>query len=136
MTVFLKPTPSEVGRAYWAYCREGQLAVQRCSECQHLRHYLTRVCPECGSTSYDWLVTSGKGTVYASTVCYFSLGEEFEAPYVVALVDLDEGPRMMTNIVDCDPESVDIGDRVSVVFKVLTDEVTIPLFRPNGEGSK
>jgi uncharacterized OB-fold protein len=127
---FREPTPSLVGREYWERCARGELAAQRCDSCGLLRRYLTRVCPSCKSTDYKWEALTGAGTVYASTVNRFPLSAEFEAPYVVALVDLDEGLRVMTNIIGCDPESVAPGMRVTVAFERVSDEITLPLFKP------
>jgi uncharacterized OB-fold protein len=128
--VFRDPRPSEVGETYWEYARKGDLACQRCLDCGRLHRYLSRVCPHCGSTSYEWDVLGGLGTVYACSVAYFGLGEEFPPPYVVALIDLDEGVRMMSNVVDRDPESVAIGDRVEVRFDRVSDTISLPIFVP------
>jgi uncharacterized OB-fold protein len=133
VVLFREPTPSFVGREYWERCARGELAAQRCDSCGLLRRYLTRVCPRCKSTDYTWEALSGAGTVYASTVNHFALSPEFEAPYVVALVDLDEGLRVMTNIVECDPESVAPGIRVTVVWDRVSDVITLPLFKPAAE---
>ena len=84
------------------------------------------------TADFDWLRCSGKGTVYTFTVTHQnqSAGFRENLPYVMAYVELEEGVRMLTNIVDCDPEQVRIGMPVEVTFEDLTDEVSVPLFRP------
>lgn len=129
-TSFLNPAPSEVGVEYWEYCRRHLLAAQRCSNCGLLRRYLTRVCPRCTTLDYRWEVLSGNGTVYACTTVHQPLTAEFEAPYVVALIDLEEGIRVMSNVVGCDPDRVAVGQRVVVRFKDVSDTISIPLFTP------
>lgn len=129
---FRDPEPSEIGNEYWAFCRRGILACQRCIDCGLLRRYLRRTCANCFSTSYDWVELSGHGTVYACTVCMYPLSDEFIAPYVVALIDLDEGIRVMSNVVDADPSTVAIGTRVRVVFDVVSERIALPLFTPVG----
>jgi uncharacterized OB-fold protein len=79
----------------------------------------------------DWIHASGRGQVYSATVCFRAPDPSFrpDVPYVIALIDLDEGPRMMSNVTDCDPAEVRIGDRVEVYFDPATDEIGIPRFK-------
>jgi uncharacterized OB-fold protein len=89
------------------------------------------LCPACGSLDTEWIEASGRGTVYSFTVVRRGAGAYRDAgPYVLAYVELAEGPRVMTNIVDCDPELINIGDRVEVVFHDTGQGAALPRFRP------
>ncbi len=101
----------------------GKLLVQRCEECREPFYYPRVVCPFCFSTRVRWLECSGSGRIYSYSVV--RRGE----PYAIAFVELDEGPRLMTNIVDCDFDAIRVGDPVAVVFRDL-DGVLTPMFSP------
>ena len=120
---------------YWAGAREGRLLLQRCGDCGTLRFFPRLLCTECGSDRVEWTQVSGRGTVHSFTVVHRAAFPEFQAivPYVVALIDLEEGPRMMTNIVGDDALDVEIGDAVTVVFKDRgTDGAKVPQFKRAG----
>lgn len=131
-----KPIPriDEESKGYWEACGRGELYVQRCRDCDTLRHYPRALCPSCLSEQVEWIRCSGRGKVYTFTVTYQNQAPGFrdQLPYVLAYVELDEGPRMLTNIVDCEPGSVEIGMAVQVAFDELTDEIALPKFRPLG----
>jgi hypothetical protein len=97
-----------------------------------MRFYPRAVCPSCLSSATEWVRARGRGTVYSFTVTHQSQAPGFrgELPYVLAIVELDEGPRLMTNIVGCAPDAVRIGLPVEVVFEDVTPEVTLAKFRP------
>jgi uncharacterized OB-fold protein len=101
----------------------GKLLVQKCEECSEPFYYPRVVCPFCFSARVRWLECSGNGRIYSYSVV--RRGE----PYAIAFVELDEGPRLMTNIVDCDFDAIRIGDPVAVVFRDL-DGVPTPMFSP------
>jgi uncharacterized OB-fold protein len=126
-----KPLPriSAEARPYWAACLEGELRHQACRGCGKVQFYPRALCAGCGATDLEWRRSGGLGVVYAVTVVYRAPSEPFRAdvPYAVALVDLDEGFRMMANVVGDDPEGVAIGDRVRVVFE-MRGEVALPQF--------
>ena len=88
-------------------------------------------CTKCMSSELDWIEASGRGQVYSATICYRAPDQSFrpEVPYVIALIDLEEGPRMMSNVTGCAPEEVSIGDAVEVWFEAATDEIAIPKFK-------
>ena len=121
---------SETG-PFWRAAAEGRLLLLRCDSCRALVWYPRGFCPDCGGRSLSWEESSGTGSVYSFTVTRRGLGAWRDAgPYVLAYVELDEGPRMMTNIVDCDVDTVRIGQRVGVVFADTGEGTALPRFRP------
>jgi uncharacterized OB-fold protein len=129
-----KPLPrvDEESRGCWEALARHELYFQRCRDCGLRRFYPRALCPACLSSATDWVRASGRGTVYSFTVTHQNQAPGFreELPYVLALVELEEGPRVMTNIVGCPPERVCIGLPVEVVFEDVTPEITLPKFRP------
>lgn len=122
---------------YWEGARDNKLLLQRCSDCGTLRFFPRYLCTECGSDNTDWVEAAGRGTVHSFTVVHRAAFPEFQAqtPYVVALVDLEEGPRMMSNIVGDDALEVEIGDAVTVEFEDRGSEgAKVPQFRRTGGG--
>jgi hypothetical protein len=106
--------------------------VQKCRSCGTVFYYTRAFCPEDLSTDLEWVKCSGKGTVYTYTATYQNQSPGFRnnLPYIMAYVELEEGVRMLTNIIDCKPEDVKIGMPVEVTFEDATPEISIPLFRP------
>ncbi len=129
-----KPTPPMTPwtRPFWEATREGRLIIQRCTTCGRHVFYPRRLCPFCFADTLDWVEASGRGEVYSFTVVQSNAPSAFlsDMPFVIAIVELEEGVRMMSNLVDCDPESVRCGMTVAVTFRPLTDTITLPLFRP------
>lgn len=121
------PAIDEQSRPYWDAAREHRLLLQRCSGCDRYVFGARAVCPGCHASSLEWVPASGGGVVYSFTVVWRAASEAFVAPYVVALVDLDEGPRMLSTLRVADPGMAAIGARVRVAFEEL-DEVTLPVF--------
>lgn len=114
--------------AFWDGCAGGQLLLPRCDDCGQLIWYPRLVCPFCGSHAVTYTAVSGRGTVYSFTVVRRGGGPFRDAaPYVLAMVRLNEGPTMMTNLVDVDPATVSIGQAVVVVFEPVDD--------PDGSGT-
>ena len=114
---------------YFAGCREGQLRLQHCAACGHWQFYPRPFCTACGADSPAWEAASGRGTIASFSVVRRALSPAYEAPYTVALVDLAEGPRMMSVIVDCEPEAVQVGASVSVAFEPWSADLSLPVFR-------
>ena len=133
-TAYKKPVPrvDEETRGYWEACRRHELVLQRCGACNTLRYYPRAVCPECLSDEVRWERMSGRGTVYTFTVTYQNQAPGFrdELPYVLAYVTLDEGPQMLTNVVGCKPDEVEIGMAVEVTFEDVNEDIAIPRFKP------
>jgi uncharacterized OB-fold protein len=120
---------------FWDATAAGRLVLPRCTACAGYIWYPRPYCPACGSLGVEWVEVSGRGTVYSYTVnrrgqadmpAYREAGT-----YVLAYVELEEGPRVMTNIVDCDPDTVRIGQRVEVVFHDTGQGTALPRFRPS-----
>jgi uncharacterized OB-fold protein len=128
----LVPIPDPITEPFWKAARRGDLSMQRCGSCKRLVFYPRSICPNCGSFELDWEILSGSGTIYSFSVVHRPAhpGMAGEVPYVVALVEVEEGVRLMTNIVECDPADVEVGMEVEVVFETLSEEIAIPLFRP------
>jgi uncharacterized OB-fold protein len=131
---YRKPLPriDEESRGYWEALARHELYLQRCRACGTLRFYPRALCPGCLSDATEWVRASGRGTVYSFTVTYQNQAPGFreEVPYVLAIVELAEGPRLMSNVVGSSPEQVRIGMPVEVVFEDVTPEITLPKFRP------
>lgn len=134
MTDYSKPLPAltDENRPFWDGCRDGRLRLQRCSACAHWRYPIAACCPSCLSTAFEWADVSGRGTVFSTIVFHQAYHPGFKAdlPYNVSMVQLDEGPRLFSNVVGVPPRDVKVGDAVEVVFDAVTPEVTIPRFRP------
>lgn len=126
------PGYSELTRPYWEQAREGRLVVQHCAACDRLWHPPLPVCPGCRKEVTDWREVSGDGTVYSFTIVthptHFAFADR--VPYVVAIVELAEGPRLITGITGCAPRDVRVGMPVRACFRPVTDEITLPYFEP------
>jgi uncharacterized OB-fold protein len=128
MTIPL-PRPTPLSQPHWDGCREGRLRIQRCGACGRAVFIPQPLCPACHATELSWIDCAGRGSLYSYTVVHRPR-PEFAAPYVVAIVELDEGAFLLTNLVDCDPAALAIGQRVEVAFRKMSEEITLPLFRP------
>jgi uncharacterized OB-fold protein len=124
------PTPDAATAPYWSAAHEQRLVMPRCLDCSRYHFYPRTLCPHCGSTRLEWSACGGRGTVYSYTIVHRAPSPAFAAdvPYVVAVVEIDEGPRLMTNVVGCAPDAVRIGMKVGVAFRQVTDDVTLPVF--------
>jgi uncharacterized OB-fold protein len=126
-----KPGMDHETRAYWEGTRRHELVLQRCLTCGAVQHRPRALCAGCLSDRVQSFVASGRGTVHTYTVTFQNQAPGFREalPYVLAYVDLEEGPRLLTNVVGCEPASVRIGMPVAVEFADM-DEVAVPRFRP------
>ena len=126
------PTPDAVTRHFWDAAKAHRLAAQRCLACDTLFFYPREFCPACWSSRLEWEDLSGGGLLYASTIVRQPGNPAFndDVPYLYAIVQLDEGPRIVTNVVEIDPEQAEIGMRLKVRFDDVTDDVTLPKFAP------
>lgn len=126
-----KPDITKLNASYWEGTAKGELRVQHCSKCDALFRFTHPRCPECWAGELDWKVAKGTGTLATYSVLHVAPFEAFEGslPYVLALIDLDEGVRMMANIVECAPADVKIGMKLSVIYEDR-DGVALPQFRP------
>ena len=125
------PTMTPWSAPFWEGCRKGELLIQKCQDCQTFIFYPKMYCPDCLSSNLEWAKASGKGKVYSHMTVYAFQPTEFadDVPYVVAIIELDEGVRMMSNIVGCPPDDVHCGIEVQVVFEKVTDAITLAKFK-------
>jgi hypothetical protein len=130
---YKKPLPhlDEENRWFWEACARHELYLQKCASCSTIRFYPRALCPSCLSSKTEYLRASGRGTVYTFTVTYQNQAAVFrdELPYVMAYVELDEGPRILTNVVKTPPDAVTIGMPVEVVFEDIDEGLAIPKFQ-------
>jgi uncharacterized protein len=125
------PEPSIDSKPHWDGLREHRLLLQTCSDCGKTRHYPRPVCDACLSMEADWKEASGRGTVYSWTETHhpFHVGFRGETPYILVTVDLAEGVRMQSRLIDGDMSDLRIGLPVEVVYVDATETVTLPMFR-------
>ena len=123
------PAMNPGDEAYFAAAKEGRLLLKRCSACGKTHHYPRAICPFCWSDNVEWVEASGLGTIYPYSVT--RRGEQ----YCIAYVTLQEGPTLMSNIVDCDLDRIRIGDTVRVVFKPTEGGWAIPMFSTDATGA-
>lgn len=121
---------------FWASSRAHALELQRCDDCGRFRYYPGTVCHYCGSDRYTWAPISGRGTVYSYTVLERAKGNPFEEdlPIAIVLVTLEEGPVMLSDLVDYEDDDLRIGLPVTIDYDEIDDEYTLPLFRPARDG--
>lgn len=127
-----EPPASAVAAPFWDATRERRLVIQRCAACQRAVWFPRWICPHCGDDRLEWTPDDGHATVYAVSVQYRAAhpGLADRVPYAVALVDLDAGVRMMTNIVTDDPESITVGQRVRPSWEPLSDGRHLLVYEP------
>jgi uncharacterized OB-fold protein/acyl dehydratase len=125
-----RPAISDDTRFFWEGVERGELLVQRCAACGELRHPPRPMCPRCRSLDWDAVRASGRGTVHSYVVPHHPRLPAFPERYVVALVDLEEGTRLVTNLIGVAPEDVCIGMAVELECTMVDDELVLPLFRP------
>jgi hypothetical protein len=130
------PQPDPVTQPYWDSLKAHAMQVQRCAECGKWVFYPRALCPHCGGARLEWRPVSGRATLYSFTIVHRAPSPELqaEAPYVVALVDLEEGVRLMARLtgIDPDPANLRIGLSLRLHYDDATAEVTLPVFRPSG----
>ena len=127
------PSPTPETRPFWEGTRAGELRLQRCDDCSRSYFPPRSFCPSCSSRNVTVYAASGRATLH-TYVIHQRNAPGFEAPYAIAVVELEEGPRMMTNLVDTPqtPEALQLDMALEVTFEGVSDEITLPLFRPSG----
>ena len=125
------PEPTPVTAPFWEACKAHQLLLQRCETCGHTQFYPRSFCTACMSDELRWRSARGRGTVYSYSTVHRALlpGFEEDLPYVVAMIELEEGVRLLSQIIGCAPEEVSIGLAVHVVFESVQEGVVLPKFR-------
>jgi len=128
-----KPVPdvNPCAQPFWDATRQEKLTLQKCEECGAVIFYPRLVCPDCHSDKLGWVDASGKGEIYSYTVVHNNSPSFFmdDMPYIVAIIKLEEGVQMLSNVVGCDPDQVKCDMPVEVVFEKLNDEFTLPKFK-------
>ncbi len=131
-----RPEPTPETQHFWDGTRAGEIRLQRCAACAKIYFPPRPFCPDCGSRQVAVFAASGRARLH-SYVIHHRPAPGFTPPYAIAVVELEEGPRMMTNIVDCPqtPEALLLDMPLEAVFAPLDDRITLPLFRPAKEGA-
>ena len=127
------PRPkTDLDEAFWAHCAEQRLCFQRCTRCERWRHLPRMMCPDCGSDAWTWQPSSGRGRLFSWTVSHRAPHPAFaaEVPYTVALVELEEGVRMVSGLREVSPEALQLDLPLEVVFESLEGGGALPFFRP------
>jgi uncharacterized OB-fold protein len=123
------------GKPFWEGTSEGEFRFQVCGDCGNKMYPARLYCTNCMSSNLQWVKSTGKGRVYTYSIAYeyppTRVSEFLKTPYIIALVDLEEGIRVMTNIEDCEPEDVSIGMNVAVKFVGISDGFVLPRFQPD-----
>jgi uncharacterized protein len=125
----IQPAITSLSQPFFDGCRAGELRLQRCEGCGHWQFYPRIVCTACGGSVLRWLVACGQGRIASFTVVHRAISPAYDVPYVVALVDLVEGPRLMSHIVGAPTENIAVGAPVTVTFAAWSDTVVMPVFR-------
>jgi uncharacterized protein len=131
MNIRPQPTPDALTRPYWDAAKEHRFVLPRCETCDHFHFYPRATCPHCGLGQITWSAASGRGKVYSFSQVHRAPSTAFgsDGPYFVAVIELEEGPHLMSSIVGCEPS------RVAVDLPVMVDyidfgDTTLPVFRP------
>ncbi len=128
-----KPLPivTQENRPFWEGCKQGKLLLQYCDQCRQHQFYPRLYCMHCDSTVVRWVPASGRGVIYSYTIIHQNKSPEFarKTPYNVAIVQLEEGPRMMCNIVETHPAALRVDLPVTVVFDAVTGDIHLPRFK-------
>jgi uncharacterized OB-fold protein len=136
MTDSTKPLPiiTDDNRQYWEYCKQHELRMQQCDNCGHIRFPPGILCPRCHSMAAEWVKLSGRGKIYSFVVYRVPYHPSYaeDIPYSVAVIQLAEGPRMESNITGVKVEDLKVDMPVEVYFDDVTDEVSLPKFKPVG----
>jgi hypothetical protein len=126
------PVPTAETAEFWAACRRRQLLLQRCGECRHVQFYPRLVCTACGASGPGWMPASGRGVVRSFSIVRRPVSPAYAAatPFALLLVELEEGPTMMSVLTGADPGRAQVGMPVVVAFEDWPEGVTMPCFRP------
>ena len=127
-----RPISPEVTRPFWEAAKRHELVMPRCTTCDHLFFYPRSECPRCLSSHLEWVRVSGRGRLHTYTIVYQPANAAFrdDTPYIYAVVQLDEGPRMVSNVVQCDLDAVKVDMPLEAIFDDVTPECTLVKFKP------
>jgi len=133
MNTYNKPLPELEGMhgEFYSFCKKEELRFQKCGDCSTWRHVPREVCPQCGSWNWQWALSSGKGTVFTWTTITRALHPAFkdDCPLAGVVVELEEGVRLLSHVIDCAPEDLKVGMPVEVIFEKTTEEISLPKFK-------
>ena len=136
MTQYTKPLPVMEGLTgeFYDWCKKEDLHFQKCASCDTLRHVPREMCAECNSFEWEWVRSSGRGTVYTWVVVNRALHPAFahDAPYADVVVEMEEGVRLLSTVVDCPPEELEIAMPVELTYDAVTEDITLPRFKRRG----
>lgn len=126
------PLPTKWSQPFWDAAKEHRLVLRKCSACGNIDHPPYLYCTACQADEHEWIEASGKGTLFAYAINYFGVPFPFwsDLPYVLGMIDVEEGVRMISNIVECDFDELENGMELEVVFDDVSDEITLPKWRP------
>lgn len=124
------PVPSAVSAPYWEGCRDGEVRYQRCSQCGRVSPVVSYVCPWCRSATLVWRASAGRGRLYSWTVVWRPQQPGFAVPYAPAIVDMEEGFRVLSCVVGCEPEDLRPDMSLAVELHRADERITLPFFRP------
>jgi len=126
------PRPNADNKPFWDACKNHQLKFQKCHQCGLVRWPAALICPGCHSDQSEWIEVSGRGKVYSFAIYHqvFHPGFEGEVPYVTASIELEEGPRLLSNVVNCRPDQVYCEMPVAVLWEDVNPDISLPKFQP------
>ncbi len=132
------PIPTSWSQPFWDASKKHRLVLKKCSKCGFIDHPPYMFCTSCHTDEHKWIEASGKATLAAYAINMFGVPFPFWAdlPYVVAMIDLPEGPRMISNVVECDHDKLENGMELEVVFDDISDAITLPKWRPVDESKR
>ena len=126
------PNPTVETKPFWEYCKKHELRMQKCIDCSYIRNPASIICPKCHSMQAKWVKLSGRGKVFSFVIVHYVWDKAFanDVPYATASIELEEGPRMVSNITGCKMEDIKINMPVEVYFEDVTDAFALPKFKP------
>ena len=125
----IQPRPTATSQPWFDGCSTGELRLQYCAVCREYQFYPRTFCVRCGQRELEWRRVSGRGRVASFTVVRHGISAAYPAPYIIALIDLAEGPRLMSMIVDAETEQISVGAAVAVGFQAWSEDTSLPVFQ-------
>ncbi len=125
------PMPTAEVKPFWDYCKKHELRMQKCTKCSYIRYPVSIICPRCQSMEAEWVKLSGRGKVFSFAIVNYLYNKAFanDIPYAVASIELEEGPRMISNITGTKLEDIKVDMPVEVYFEDINNEFALPKFR-------
>jgi uncharacterized protein len=130
----IEPPVTATSEPFWEATRQRRFLLQWCADCDHAIFFPREVCPRCQGSRMEWRPSAGTGVIHTYTVEHHPQNPNLTAPYTIALIDLDEGVRMMSNVIGCRSEAVQVGMKVRITWEELSDGRNLPQFEPTEKG--